>query len=111
MFVYLYAKESSFYPGGSCDEETFKQWTSRRPYKERKQLAKTRNNFVLPHPEIIFYGQNSGVIGLQKKELFRSLDQNDYANCGYDKVNSVTYQSLKEKQRKLKKTSSVCVCV
>ncbi|KAJ0234381.1 S-adenosyl-L-methionine-dependent methyltransferases superfamily protein [Hirschfeldia incana] len=76
-------------PCGSCDEETFKEWTSRRPYKERKQAAKTRNNFVLPHdalPEIIFYGQSSGVIGLTKKELFRSLDQNDYANCGYDKV-------------------------
>ncbi|KAL0686490.1 hypothetical protein Bca4012_053338 [Brassica carinata] len=74
---------------GSCDEETFKQWTSRRPYKERKQVAKTRNNFVLPHdahPEIVFYGHNSGVIGLQKKDLFRPLDQNDYANCGYDKV-------------------------
>ncbi|CAN7005330.1 unnamed protein product [Brassica oleracea var. botrytis] len=76
-------------PCGSCDEETFKQWTSRRPYKERKQVAKTRNNFVLPHdahPEIVFYGHNSGVIGLQKKDLFRPLDQNDYANCGYDKV-------------------------
>ncbi|KAF8049659.1 hypothetical protein N665_2159s0010 [Sinapis alba] len=76
-------------PCGSCDEETFKLWTSRRPYKERKQVAKTRNNFVLPHdaqPELFFYGQNSGVIGLKKKELFRSLDQNDYANCGYDKV-------------------------
>ncbi|KAL0692140.1 hypothetical protein Bca4012_059320 [Brassica carinata] len=76
-------------PCGSCDEETFKQWTSRRPYKERKLVAKTRNNFVLPHdahPEIIFYGQNSGVIGIKKKELFRSLDQNDFANCGYDKV-------------------------
>ncbi|KAG2284676.1 hypothetical protein Bca52824_055896 [Brassica carinata] len=52
-------------PCGSCDEETFKQWTSRRPYKERKQVAKTRNNFVLPHdahPEIVFYGHNSGVL-------------------------------------------------
>ncbi|CAF2145550.1 ribosomal RNA small subunit methyltransferase F isoform X1 [Brassica rapa] len=76
-------------PCGSCDEETFKQWTSRRPYKERKQVAKTRNNFVLPlhaHPEIVFYGHNSGVIGLPKKELFRPLDQNDCANRGYDKV-------------------------
>ncbi|CAH8354096.1 unnamed protein product [Eruca vesicaria subsp. sativa] len=76
-------------PCGSCDEETFKQWTSRRPYKERKQVAKTRNNLVLPHggqPEIIFYGHNSGVIGLQKKELFRSLAPNDFAFCGYDKV-------------------------
>lgn len=70
-------------------EETFKQWTSRKPYKERKQEAKARNSFALPQngqPEIIFYGQSSGVIGLKKKELYPSLDQNDYAYCGYDKV-------------------------
>lgn len=70
-------------------EDTFKQWTSRRPYKERKQDAKARKNLVLPlngQPQIIFYGQSSGVIGLKKTELYRSLDQNDYAYCGYDKV-------------------------
>ncbi|KAG7539551.1 S-adenosyl-L-methionine-dependent methyltransferase [Arabidopsis suecica] len=70
-------------------EDTFKQWTSRRPYKERKQEAKARKNSVLPQngqPEIIFYGQGSGVIGLKKKQLYRSLDQDDYAYCGYDKV-------------------------
>ncbi|CAA7056985.1 unnamed protein product [Microthlaspi erraticum] len=70
-------------------EDTFQQWTSRRPYKERKQAAKARNHPVLPQygqPEIIFYGQSSGVIGLQKKELYRSLDQQEYAFCGYDKV-------------------------
>ncbi|VVB18366.1 unnamed protein product [Arabis nemorensis] len=77
--------------GPSVDdhEETFKQWTSRKPYKERKQEAKARNNSALPQngqPEIIFYGQSSGVIGLKKKELYPSLDQNDYAYCGYDKV-------------------------
>ncbi|ESQ31092.1 hypothetical protein EUTSA_v10004380mg [Eutrema salsugineum] len=77
-------------PCGSCaddHEETFKEWTSRRPYKERKQEAKAKNNnFFLPQngqPEIIFYGQSSGVIGLKKKELYRPLDQKD---CGYDKV-------------------------
>ncbi|KAL1217063.1 rRNA (cytosine-C(5))-methyltransferase NOP2C [Cardamine amara subsp. amara] len=70
-------------------EDTFKQWTSRRPYKERKQEAKARKNSVLPQngqTELIFYGQGSGVIGLKKKQLYRSLDQNDYAYCGYDKV-------------------------
>jgi hypothetical protein len=70
-------------------EDTFKQWTSRRPYKERKQEAKARKNSVLPQngqAEIIFYGQGSGVIGLKKNELYRSLDQNDYASYGYDKV-------------------------
>lgn len=75
-------------------EETFKQWTSRRPYKERKQEAKARKNSVLRHngqPEIIFYGQGSGVIGLTKKQLYRSLDQNDYAYCGYDKVKFVIF--------------------
>ncbi|CAN8251324.1 unnamed protein product [Cochlearia groenlandica] len=77
--------------GSSVDDhdETFKQWTSRRPYRERKQEAKARNKFVLPpngQPEIIFYGQSSGVIGLKKKELYGPLDQIDYACCGYDKV-------------------------
>ncbi|XP_019088055.1 PREDICTED: uncharacterized protein LOC104729111 [Camelina sativa] len=72
-------------------EDTFKQWTSRRPYKERKQEAKAarKASSVLPQngqPEIIFYGQSSGVIGLKKKQLYRSLDKNDYAYCGYDKV-------------------------
>ncbi|CAH2043038.1 unnamed protein product [Thlaspi arvense] len=74
---------------GDDHEDTFKQWTSRRPYKERKQEAKTMNKFVLPQngqPEIIFYGHSSGVVGLKKKELYRSLDQKDYAYCGYDKV-------------------------
>jgi hypothetical protein len=79
-------------PCESCvddHEDTFKQWTSRRPYKERKQEAKARKNSVLPQngqAEIIFYGQGSGVIGLKKNELYRSLDQNDYASYGYDKV-------------------------
>ncbi|KFK28278.1 hypothetical protein AALP_AA8G495700 [Arabis alpina] len=83
---------TTYLPCGSCvddHEETFKQWTSRKPYKERKLEAKARNNLALPqsgHPEIIFYGQSSGVIGLNKKELYRSLHLNDYAYCGYDKV-------------------------
>ncbi|XP_023642661.1 uncharacterized protein LOC17877220 isoform X2 [Capsella rubella] len=79
----------TYEPCLDCHEDTFKQWTSRRPYKERKQEAKARKNSVLPHngqPEIIFYGQSSGVIGLKKKELYRPLDKNDYAFCGYDKV-------------------------
>lgn len=70
-------------------EDTFTQWTSRRPYKQRKQEAKARKNSVLPQngqPEVIFYGQGSGVIGLTKKQLYTSLDQDDYAYCGYDKV-------------------------
>ncbi|XP_010550470.1 PREDICTED: uncharacterized protein LOC104821331 [Tarenaya hassleriana] len=70
-------------------EKTFREWTSRRPYKERKQEAKARKNSVLQwngQPEIIFYGRNSGVIGLRKEELFESLCDNGYRSCGYDKV-------------------------
>ncbi|KAK9285381.1 hypothetical protein L1049_024572 [Liquidambar formosana] len=37
-------------------------------------------------PELIFYGQHSGVVGLSKRELYQTVCENDASSCGYDKV-------------------------
>ncbi|KZV46395.1 receptor-like protein kinase 4 isoform 1 [Dorcoceras hygrometricum] len=74
------------------ESEIYKEWTHRRPYKERKRVAKAREN-VSRHPfvrnqdpELIFYGRNSGVVGLRKSEVFRSVDDLEILQFGYDKV-------------------------
>lgn len=55
--------------------DTYKEWTSRRPWKERKKANKAQKNgnsqLVLQcqDPELIFYGLHSGVVGLSKSKL------------------------------------------
>ncbi|GAV71816.1 LOW QUALITY PROTEIN: Nol1_Nop2_Fmu domain-containing protein/OPT domain-containing protein [Cephalotus follicularis] len=68
--------------------DIFKEWTSRRPWKERRKAAKARENNVSgsDHPELIFYGRHSGVVGLRKGELYRTLCDSEVSTCGYDKV-------------------------
>ncbi|XP_027346159.1 multisite-specific tRNA:(cytosine-C(5))-methyltransferase trm4b isoform X2 [Abrus precatorius] len=69
--------------------DVFKEWTSRRPWKERKRAKKSvTTQFVSRSqpPELIYYGQHSGVVGLTKGELYRTLSDNEIANHGYDKV-------------------------
>ncbi|CAI0392857.1 unnamed protein product [Linum tenue] len=74
-------------------DDVFKEWTSRRPWKERKRTAKTRKSSSLKvvaesdHlPELIFYGRNSGVVGLTKSELHQSPPDSEVSGNGYDKV-------------------------
>ncbi|KAK2661516.1 hypothetical protein Ddye_000090 [Dipteronia dyeriana] len=83
---------------GSCisaledKADTFKEWTSRRPWKERKRAAKARESAATgliansKHPELIYYGRHSGVIGLSKSELYQSVCNGEVSNSGYDKV-------------------------
>ncbi|CAN6563353.1 unnamed protein product [Malus baccata var. baccata] len=80
------------YAGESTWEEnvTFKEWTSRRPWKERKEAARVRKNGAVRSgnqlPELIYYGRHSGVAGLTKSELYQTFRDSEYLSCGYDKV-------------------------
>lgn len=66
----------------------FKEWTSKRPWKERKHAAKAReaSPLQISEPELIFYGQHSGVIGCTRDELYRTVNDDELLMCGYDKV-------------------------
>ena len=70
--------------------EKFKEWTSRRTWKERKQAARAREKGVtIPasqQPELIFYGKRSGVVGLSKDELYQTVSDVEMLSCGYEKV-------------------------
>ncbi|KAK4791236.1 hypothetical protein SAY86_031649 [Trapa natans] len=72
--------------------DVFHEWTSRRPWKERKKTARQRQigfskiSSVLQPPELIFYGKKSGVVGLSIDEVFQSIPGTDVSGCGYDKV-------------------------
>ncbi|XP_077221110.1 S-adenosyl-L-methionine-dependent methyltransferases superfamily protein [Tasmannia lanceolata] len=78
----------------ACDDtmDAFKEWTSRRPWKERKKANQARNAIdshlvpVATEPELIFYGKHSGVVGVAKSELFRRVFDNEILDSGYDKV-------------------------
>lgn len=37
-------------------------------------------------PELIFYGRQSGVVGLSKREILQAASGNDLSDTGYDKV-------------------------
>ncbi|KAL9253606.1 rRNA (cytosine-C(5))-methyltransferase NOP2C-like protein [Drosera capensis] len=72
--------------------DSYREWTSRRPWKERKHAAKVRGNksvqfFLLSvTPELIYYGRHSGVIGCSRNELFQVVADRDFSSNGYDKV-------------------------
>lgn len=38
------------------------------------------------NPELIFYGRHSGVVGLSKNELYKTINDVEVSRCGYDKV-------------------------
>ncbi|PQQ03244.1 uncharacterized protein Pyn_20701 [Prunus yedoensis var. nudiflora] len=69
---------------------TFKEWTSRRPWKERKKAARVRKSGAVHSgnqlPELIYYGRHSGVVGLNKSELYQTFRDGELLSCGYDKV-------------------------
>lgn len=70
--------------------ERFKEWTSRRTWKERKKAAHARENAAVnqenQQPELIFYGKLSGVVGLSKTELHQTVCDSEILSLGYDKV-------------------------
>ncbi|KAJ9561809.1 hypothetical protein OSB04_006969 [Centaurea solstitialis] len=74
------------------DDLLYKEWTSRRPWKERKKAIKEGEKGslqLIPHdqdPELIYYGRYSGVVGLSKRELFQTVSSYDILKHGYDKV-------------------------
>ncbi|KAH9621932.1 hypothetical protein KSS87_022211 [Heliosperma pusillum] len=83
----------------SSDESTlgkkldiFKEWTSKRPWKERKNAEKARKANLshlttqIRDPEMIFYGRHSGVIGCTKDELYQIYSDDELSHRGYDKV-------------------------
>lgn len=88
--------------GNSEAEENpmiYNEWSPKRPWKERKRMAKARKNIAsntcsqIQEPELIFYGQHSGVVGSSKRDLFRNVNDLDLSQFGYDKVNHTRYQS------------------
>ncbi|GLT44561.1 hypothetical protein SLA2020_184470 [Shorea laevis] len=67
--------------------DIFGEWTNRRPYKERKRAAKVREGVALnQNPELIFYGRHSGIIGLSKSKLHKTISDAEASSSGYDKV-------------------------
>ncbi|KAL3821410.1 hypothetical protein ACJIZ3_007315 [Penstemon smallii] len=84
--------QSKFKDGGEFFLEVYKEWTSRRPWKERKRVAKALENTAnktfsqMQDPELIYYGRNSGVIGLSKYDVYRSVNDHEILQFGYDKV-------------------------
>ncbi|KAL0301438.1 UNVERIFIED_CONTAM: putative ribosomal RNA small subunit methyltransferase B [Sesamum radiatum] len=86
-------------PGnGEMEEnlEIYKEWTARRPWKERKRMAKAMENIdsmmskQIQDPELIFYGRHSGVVGLSKHNVFRTFDDVEISQSGYDKLKLLT---------------------
>jgi len=83
-------------------KDTFREWTSRRPWKERKRAARARENAAsrlvseTDHPELIFYGKSSGVVGLSKDELYQTVSSSEVSSSGYDKVNLFCPKSFLE---------------
>ncbi|GKE38816.1 hypothetical protein Tco_1462221 [Tanacetum coccineum] len=65
------------------DDLLYKEWTSKRPWKERKKAIKEREKDSLQlisykeDPEMIYYGLQPGVVGLSKSELFQTISNHE----------------------------------
>ncbi|OIT33412.1 PREDICTED: uncharacterized protein LOC109206049 [Nicotiana attenuata] len=83
--------ENDVFPSGE-NSEVYREWKSRRPWKERKKEAIAREKGVsklfssTQEPELIFYGRYSGVVGLRKNELYQKRPMSEVLLLGYDKV-------------------------
>ena len=69
----------------------FSEWTSKRSWKDRQKSkkAKAAGSPHLPstsEPELIYYGKDSGLIGLQKRYVLHPLTDAAACTTGYDKV-------------------------
>ncbi|XP_009614511.1 rRNA (cytosine-C(5))-methyltransferase NOP2C isoform X1 [Nicotiana tomentosiformis] len=87
----LLQSENDEFPSGE-NSEVYREWKSRRPWKERKKEAIAREKGVsklfspTQEPELIFYGRYSGVVGLTKNELYKKMPTTEVLQLGYDKV-------------------------
>ncbi|KQJ94967.1 hypothetical protein BRADI_3g14400v3 [Brachypodium distachyon] len=84
---------------GSIEESTgikdngsiFSEWTSKRSWKER-QKSKKAKAAGSPHPpstsepELIYYGKDSGLVGVRKCDVLCPSADVDACTSGYDKV-------------------------
>lgn len=77
----------------SCNTEVeensviYREWTPRRPWKERKRIAKASKTISqIEEPELIFYGRHSGVVGLSKHDVYQKANDHEISQFGYDKV-------------------------
>ncbi|XP_020580548.1 uncharacterized protein LOC110024747 isoform X2 [Phalaenopsis equestris] len=74
------------------EEDTFKEWTSKRTWKDRKDATKRKTatndltSLECSEPELIFYGRYSGVVGMSRNNLFHTVDAVESSTSGYDKV-------------------------
>ncbi|XP_051135062.1 rRNA (cytosine-C(5))-methyltransferase NOP2C [Andrographis paniculata] len=73
--------------------EIFKEWTSKKPWKERKRIANSRKKNItsdkslhIQDPELIFYGRHSGVAGFSKSDVYQDVKDHEFSLFGYDKV-------------------------
>ncbi|TVU43479.1 hypothetical protein EJB05_09954, partial [Eragrostis curvula] len=70
---------------------TFSEWTSRRSWKDRQKTKKanatgSRHLQSNSEPELIYYGKNSGLVGLRKCDVLCSSAGDEACTSGYDKV-------------------------
>ncbi|XP_020580551.1 uncharacterized protein LOC110024747 isoform X5 [Phalaenopsis equestris] len=78
------------------EEDTFKEWTSKRTWKDRKDATKRKTatndltSLECSEPELIFYGRYSGVVGMSRNNLFHTVDAVESSTSGYDKLALLT---------------------
>jgi len=79
----------------TCSEDIkniFIEWNSKRLWRDRKYARKAKHSTELQadpettEPELIFYGKDSGVVGLHRSELYCAVNEVKYLISGYDKV-------------------------
>uniref|UniRef100_A0ACD5ZVW3 Uncharacterized protein n=1 Tax=Avena sativa TaxID=4498 RepID=A0ACD5ZVW3_AVESA len=76
------------YTGTENNESMFSEWTSKRSWKDR-QKSKKPKAAGLPstsEPELIYYGKDSGLVGLQKHYVLSPSTDDAACTSGYDKV-------------------------
>nr|POF10934.1 oligopeptide transporter 7 [Quercus suber] len=73
--------------------DAVREWTSRRPYKEReKKKLKQGNCYFAVSPGVLtsrtyIYGSHSGVVELTRSEFYQTGCDSEISSQGYDKVN------------------------
>ena len=63
----------------------YSQW---KPPKTRKEKKAARSIHAAATPQLLFYGDNSGVVGLSKEQILNNSDtcEKEASVYGYDKV-------------------------